>query len=202
VTLGLKFLTCFLEKDCWRVDMNSKVFENNKMDTFDSSPINMQRQRRSTAPPQAGDIFAIKPLDLPFLFGRVIRTDSMIGGFSNVILIYIYKMRSHDKYAIPQLNRSDLLVAPIGTNQRPWSEGFFETVQRKPLDQSDVLSQHCFFDAMRTKPPFYLDEMGAPLLHEFEPCGTFGLTGYYYIDVLISEALGIEIAPRPNDPIG
>ena len=157
----------------------------------------MQRLGRSIEHPDAGDIFAIRIQTHPYLFGRVAAI-GVLPPFS-AILIYVYRSTSASNLQVPTLSKDDLLIPPVMTNQRLWSEGFFQTVAHLVCGPDDLLEQHCFRDGLRNR---YVDEFGRPLPARVEPCGTYGLAGYYQIDCEISDALGIERAPRPLDPIG
>lgn len=154
--------------------------------------------------PKAGDVFVLQPLGRDFYFGCVIRTDATIGGFKNVILLYIYDITSPTKNPVPQLSPLRLLIPPKGTNRRPWTMGYFETIAHKVLLPQDVLSQHCFYDPLRKG---YVDADGRERTTRFEPCGFDALDSFRTIDDAISRALGIPLAPdppgsfdRPQDP--
>lgn len=139
-----------------------------------------------------GDIFALRILDGPYMFGRVIRVAEN-GGPMRVgfLLIYIYKATSDDKHVIPVLCREDLLIPPQPVNRLPWSRGYFEVVAHCPLTENDVLPVHCF---KRYRKGF-VDEYGDPLPDRVEPCGIYGLSSYRTIDDDICRALGIPLAP-------
>lgn len=150
----------------------------------------MQVLRRSRKPVCAGDIFAYRVKDHDFGYGRVIRTGTRIGDFADVILIYIYRAFSHDKASIPRLSRRRLLLPPLGTNRRPWTMGYFETVAHAPLEPRDVLPVHCFKDSA-TIPISYRDEWGRKLARKTSPCGLYAIDSCFTIDVGISIAIGI-----------
>jgi hypothetical protein len=135
-----------------------------------------------------------------WLYGRVISTTATIGGspsdnvpgFENCILIYIYSDLSRTKTPIPStLHRNHLLVPPIATNERPWTMGFFETVDWRPLVDADVLPVHCFRTFSFKTPPKYYDDKGNELSERSEPCGHYGLDSFQTIDDAVSKALGI-----------
>jgi hypothetical protein len=139
-----------------------------------------------------GDVFVLQP-DEQYLFGRVIKTGVIGGGFPNCILIYIYNARSASK-EIPLgsgLLPNRLLVPPITTNRLPWSRGYFELIARVPLEPSEVLEQHCF----RSSGGKYYDEAGHQLAGPVEPVGVWGVHSYRTIDDAVSDALGIPRVP-------
>jgi len=154
----------------------------------------MQVLKRSRKPPREGDIFVYQVKSHPFGFGRVIRLNTKIGGFERVILLYLYDAFSPTKEPVPKLDRRKLLVPPLGTNQRPWTMGYFETICHRPLEAEDVLPVHCFWDDMY-EPVRYFDEFGRRLKKRSEPCNVDALGSFRTIDVEISLALGIEPAP-------
>jgi Immunity protein 26 len=153
-------------------------------------PAHLRILKKSRRAPQRGDIFAFQIEAMPdrFFFGRVIATDTNLGGMDgSAILIYIYRASSAVKTAVPELRPSELLVPPIGTNRLPWSRGFFEVVKSAPVDPGDILPQHCFRDIFH---PF-VDEYGKPLSGPTEPVGFYGLSGIGSIDLKIGAALGL-----------
>ena len=142
---------------------------------------------------KAGDIFVMAPSDGRFLFGRVINTNANPVGVGGAILIYIYRARSESKSDVPDLLRDQLLVPPIMTNRLPWSRGYFEIIESRPLGPFDCLQRHTFVRNW-TKPPQYFDEQGSPLKGPSKgPVGTWGLWGLEAIDGEISRALGLPV---------
>jgi len=159
--------------------------------------MNMQVLKRSRKPPARGDIFAYRLRGHPFGFGRVIRLGTKIGGFEDVVLIYIYRAFSSDKNAIPELTKRDLLIPPLGINRRPWTMGYFETVAHRALDERDVLSVHCFRDEVGRR---YCDEFGRSLPKRKKPCGLYALGSFRTVDAKLSMALGLEPSPDTVPP--
>ena len=148
--------------------------------------LNPSRKKR-----RVGDIFAFQVQEGEFGFGRLISTSASIGGVESVHLIYIYRATSLDKSQIPNLSSDTLLIPPLGINQKPWTLGYFETIENRPLKDEDVLSNHCFKDIRG----WYFDENGNKLDSGIEPCGVFGLHSYLTLDDEISKALGIDLVP-------
>ena len=153
--------------------------------------MNLAQLKRTRRAPEVGDVFAMKPPDGQFLFGRVIDTNANPLGIGGAILIYIYRARSPKKAPVPELPRDQLLVPPIMTNKRPWTMGYFEHVEHRPLSATDKLPQHCFRDTRG----WYFDEAGKRLPGPLDPVGSFGLGSFRTIDDEISRALRIPLAP-------
>ena len=157
--------------------------------------MNLAVLKKSRRAPQEGDIFVVRPPDGQFLFGRVIDTNAKpFGADFRGVLIYIYRARSSVKTPVPELLRGQLLLPPKMTNRLPWSRGYFERLENRPLSAMDRLSQHCFKDTLGG----YRDQAGNVVPGPVEPVGLFALSSYRTIDDAISEALGIPLAP--DDP--
>jgi hypothetical protein len=144
---------------------------------------------------QVGDIFAMQPPDGQFLFGRVISTDAGLLGLQGVVgtimLIYIYSDRAVSRATVPDLVRERLLVPPMMTNRRPWTMGYFEHLENRPISVVDLLPVHCFSDASGR----LVDELGRPVSGAVKPMGMFGVHSFRTIDDEISKALRIPLAP-------
>jgi hypothetical protein len=154
--------------------------------------LNLSTLKKSRRRLKAGDIFVMAPSDGKFLFGRVINTNADPLGVGGAILIYIYRARSEGKLQVPDLTPETLLVPPIMTNTLPWSRGYFEVIENRPLVPSDCLKRHTFLRDW-TKPPQYFDEQGNRVQGPPKgPVGTWGLWGFEAIDSEISKALGLS----------
>lgn len=138
-------------------------------------------------------MFAFQMPDGLFRFGRVIRTDTRVGGVPGAILIYLYTASSQDIAAVPSLRKDELLAPPMAIDRDPWLDGYFQTIGHQPLDDSDILDVHCFWSPVRSR---YLDADGNKLPHRIEPCGFFGLGNSYAVNRVVSEALGMPRAER------
>lgn len=161
-------------------------------------PLNMlQITKRSRRKPQPGDIFVFQMRqDRLFRYGRVIRTDTNLGlDEANTILVYIYKAASPQKLPVPHLSSGELLLPPLGLNETGWREGYFETVEHRPLAEDDVLLVHCFHDPPSLRHPF-VDADGKPLPRRYEPCGLYAIGGYGSVDLKVSDVLGF---PDPTE---
>jgi len=143
-----------------------------------------------------GDIFVMQPFGGEYVFGRVIRTDATMGDFiSRGIVIYVYNAPSQDKEKIPPLDKDDLLVPPMIIDRGPWSLGIFETIAQQPLEQNDILPQHCF--AVGPQQKTFKDEYGRILRQKTQPCGSYSLTLEGGVDAVVSRALGLPPLELP-----
>lgn len=166
--------------------------------------VNLAVLKRSRKPPQAGDVFVMQPPDGLFLYGQVIATDAKIGPMKDCILIYVYRPRSERKEAVPTLLRGQLLVPPMMTNKRPWTMGYFETLEHRELVPMDRLPQHCFYSSPLGPEGIgrYFDEYSNRLPGPIEPVGSWGLDSFRTIDDEVSAALGIPLAPEDEPESG
>lgn len=155
--------------------------------------MNLRVLRTSRRNPRPGDLFALLPPGDLYLFGRVVSVDASPLGAGRAILVYLYSHRSADKRPPSFLSHEDLLVPPMMTNKLPWSRGYFEFVEHRPLAQDDRLRVHCF-ERSWTHPKQYFDERGTKLSEPLEPLGTWGLESFRTIDDKVSTALGIPLS--------
>jgi hypothetical protein len=155
---------------------------------------NLRVLRRSRRKPCVGDVFAMQLPDDTYLFGRVIGAELDLPRAPTpcAYLIYVYSRRSTSK--VPdwaELQPHQLLLPPVFINRMPWTKGYFETVDSRDLQESDLLRHHCFRRFNGT----YLDEAGEILPGPVEPCGDWGLSSYRWLDDQVSDALGIPRVP-------
>jgi len=162
---------------------------------------NLKALKRSYARPKAGDIFVMQLPDDEYLFGRVIVADAPRGRgpMPGANLIYIYNQRSATAQPVASdLRPGKLLIPPLWTNRLAWTKGYFQTIESRLLEKSDVLRQHCFFraSASPTKPGTFVDETGRLMSHQTQPCGDWALFSYRWIDDHVSDAIGIPRVPE------
>lgn len=155
--------------------------------------MNMKVLKRTRRRPKEGDLFVYQIVDHDYGFGRVIDTSG--GGGPESILIYFFNAFSPEKNRIPELSNKRLLIPPIFSMPWPWQSGHFETVLSEPLDPQSVLPEHCF-EQRRFRLIRYVDEHGCELPRRLEPCGKWGIASTGYIDIVLSEALGLP--PHPD----
>jgi len=152
--------------------------------------MNLRLLRKTLRPPGVGDIFVMQLPSDDYLYGRVIDTDANPLGVGGGILIYIYGVTSTTKHHVPELLRGRLLVPPMITNRQPWTKGYFELVEHRPLSLMDRLPQHSFKDSRG----WFFDEKGHRLPGPVEPVGEWGVHSYRSIDDEISKALSVPLS--------
>lgn len=152
--------------------------------------MNLTVLKKSRRTPEVGDIFVLKPAGGKFFYyGRVISTDANPLGVGGAFLIYIYRCHAADKLPVPDLSSGQLLVPPMMTNKLPWSKGYFEFAESRPLTSADKLPRHVFRDTRG----WFFDESGNRLSGPAggEAVGQWGLHSFRTIDDEVSKALGI-----------
>jgi hypothetical protein len=157
---------------------------------------NLRVLKRSRKKPLPGDVFAMQLPEQTFLFGRVVgaELEPPRAPMPLSYLIYVYGERSQSMQPVLDELRPDrLLLPPVFINRMPWTKGYFQTVAHRALSGDDLLSQHCFWDAARSR---YVDEHQNVLPQEVQPCGVWGLSSYRWLDDQVSDALGIPRVPE------
>lgn len=154
---------------------------------------NMKVLKKSRKAPEVGDVFVLQILPGVYHWGKLISKSANIGGFTNCNLIYIYDVKTTDTKKIPDLDKNNLLVPPIATNDLPWKKGYFQTISNTSLEEDDTFSTHCFEDLAFKR---FMDENGNRLESRVEPCGIYALSSYASIDDHLSKALDIPLAPE------
>ena len=91
----------------------------------------------------------------------------------------------------------DLLLPPIYTNQRAWTQGYVRAVGRVEDVETRALRSHCFWDAGRQR---FVDDHQRPVPVRTEPCGYWQLVSTDWVDDQVSDALGIERDPVTASP--
>lgn len=158
----------------------------------------MRVLRKSRKRLKTGDIFVFQMPDELYRYGRVICTDANSGFDTKDLLIYVYGVTSKMKTPVPPLDKNQLLVRPLFTYRIAWSDGYFETVEHRPLTMGDRFPVHCFrFSAHMYER--YFDEYHNDLPGRIEPCGESGLTTPMGIDNAISKALGMLLSPPASE---
>ncbi len=152
--------------------------------------MNLAVLKKTRRVPEVGDVFVMRPDD-QYLFGRVVDTNANPLGVGGAVLIYVYRVRSQTRTPVPELLHEQLLVPPMMTNRQPWTKGYFEQVENRPLSAMERLPRHCFRDTRG----WYFDEAGNRLTGPAEPVGQWGLHSYRTIDDEVSKALGIPLSP-------
>lgn len=150
--------------------------------------------KRSRKRPQVGDVFVWQLEGEPYRFGRVVRTGIPMGGFREpLILVYLYKIPSHEPAPVPPLALDDLVVPPMLVHTDSWSyDGVFMTVGHQELREQDMLPQHCFADPTSVFAP-YVDESGHRLKKKVEPCGLYAVPAVDGIAYDFARGLGYDV---------
>ena len=146
---------------------------------------------------RAGDVFALRPSGRDYLFGRVIATDAAIGPITNVILIYVFDYEAAKPSAPEDLTPDRLLIPPVVINRLPWSRGYFQHLEQRPITERERLPMHIF----KSSNGRLYDEYGRrldslPTIDRGRPVvGQYGLHSFRTVDDEVSRALGIPLAP-------
>lgn len=154
-------------------------------------PLIMEVITKSRKKPKAGDIFVLKIISGPYFFGRVIKTE-VDAGFGGRIayLIYIYRDSSSNADELPDLDKNRLIIPPMMINQRPWIEGYFQTISHKPILEDDQFKRHCF----RNSRGVFFDEYGNALPKPVTGAtiGPYGLSSYGAVSEELSKVLKVK----------
>lgn len=152
--------------------------------------------RKSRPKLQVGDVFAFRLLDGPYRFGRVIIPDVKDSNMAGANLIYVYTASSDDRDHPPmaEMTPDHLLVGPLFVNRQGWLRGYFVNVTRTVVGPQDQLNDYCFRRALLDRHT-YVDLRGQRVPERFEPCGEWGIVSHRGVDDIVSEALGLPLAP-------
>lgn len=147
--------------------------------------------KKSTKQPQEGDVFVLQPIRDMFYYGKVIQTnlrsvDSFINGMT---LIYIYKYYSSNKEIPNDLEKEELLIAPVIVNHQPWRKGYFETVGNIGVSEREKNIDFSFWDILKEK---YVDINGQAIVLDSKPKyrSIYGLGSYGVVGKDVQRALG------------
>ena len=152
--------------------------------------INLEILKRTRKTPKPGDVFVFKLKQENFYrFGKLIRDDTSIGNFENVLMIYIYKARSKHKNKIPNLDHNKLLLPPLGLTNQLWTQGLVENIGFEKVTKENTLQPNVFRNPGRIDIPF-CDEDGNPVKNPIEPIGLYAEGNVRTFDNKISRRLG------------
>ena len=98
--------------------------------------------KKSSKKPQEGDVFVLQPVIGKFYFGKVIQTDlkSLDSFINGMTLIYIYNYCSIEKEIPLELEKEELLIAPIIVNKQVLENektidfAFWDTLKKEYVD--------------------------------------------------------------------
>lgn len=152
---------------------------------------NLKRLRGSRPHPKVGDVFRMELLDGRSIFGRVVIAEGHDRGpMPGAILVYIYRPQARP-LEVPA-DPGDLLIPPIWTNRKGWTDGYWEMVDWRPVEPEELQGQHRFYRA----DVGLVDEFARPLpVPDDRPASVWGLASYRLIDDLVADALEIPRAP-------
>lgn len=162
----------------------------------DEIPLAMKQWEPTRKKRHPGDLFTFLMPDEKYRFIRYITDDALSGMGGPVNLLYVYDYAS-DRDVLPPRNSfvpPKLLIPPQLTNNLGWVRGYFRYVASWPLEQDEVLNEHCFQDQL-WKDRYY-DEYGTRLRNPVGIVGSWGLASFATIDLDVSRVLGI---PNPFD---
>ena len=96
-------------------------------------------------------MFVLQPVIGKFYFGKVIQTDlkSLDSFINGMTLIYIYNYCSIEKEIPLELEKEELLIAPIIVNNQPWLKGYFETIGNKQVLENEKTIDFAFWDTLK-----------------------------------------------------
>ncbi|MCX4989231.1 MULTISPECIES: immunity 26/phosphotriesterase HocA family protein [unclassified Streptomyces] len=146
----------------------------------------MKGQRRRH---EVGDVFVLQLDDSSYRFGRIVKIGESgpQGRFPGGILAYVYDIASGDPQPdLGSLTPDHLLMPPFFTMNWVWQKGYFRTVAHEEPGSSQLLKQHCFYDASTEG---YVDENDGIIADRTEPCGWFALSTFEQFEHEVDEAL-------------
>lgn len=161
-----------------------------RKDIKGTPPTHMRRLNLSRHRRKAGDFFVLSIRPFEFYWGRLISLDAIIGPWKRASLIYLYNACSATIEIRPSLSKENLLIPPIATFPKLWTQGYFLTVENEPLKSIDVFEKHCFYARWTDT---YHDEQGHIVKERSEPCGQYALYSEIGIDAEISKALNLPM---------
>ena len=149
---------------------------------------NIKFIKKGRKKPIAGDVFVYQLPDNRYGYGKVIKDDAALHSWKPFPLVYIYNTFADDIIKGVQLDKTNLLIAPLIINFSGWSSGYFINVENVPITEQDILDKHCFKEQLREG--YFYDEY-SKRIDPIEGCNIWGLCNYRTIDNQVSDALGI-----------
>lgn len=165
-----------------------------------STSTNMIVLKPTRVKPKPGDLFVCNMRGERWIAGRVIHDQAnMFGGGGNEVLLYFYSMHVTDPGKLRPPFEPELLIPPVVTNTAAWRDGVFKTIANYPLFPEERLPRHYFRTSITAADgdPVFVDEFDVPGPRPAP--GDYwdgaGLDSYAGIDIVLSRALGIPLAP-------
>jgi hypothetical protein len=136
-------------------------------------------QIKSRKRPSTGDVFVLKPREDVYYYGKVIKTDiqstnPFLSGW-NLVYIYNFSSSSIVEESNLRLEVSDLLLPPVVTNNRGWSDGYFLTVANTCVSIEEQSLDYGYWDSISKT---YRNEEGKLLDHQTKHVSGYGLISY------------------------
>jgi len=144
-----------------------------------SGYVELVKHKRRNKKPKAGDLFGIQVVDFGWIVGRVIMENPSqmpeveSGPFFDSYLIYLYKgLHESCPQHLDLPIRPLLCLPPIIMDRELWTMGYAEPIESCPLEELEILNQHCFYDHSAS---VVHDEKGRLLSEVSRPCGVSAL---------------------------
>lgn len=109
------------------------------------------RHKKRGPRPKNGDIFAFEIKDVGWFFGRVVKIDSMIGGFGDSTLCYFYKHKAAGPTDVPDLSLDQLLIPPMAVPRYLWTSGYCLVQRNEPLTPTNTFEKQSLWMSMEKK---------------------------------------------------
>ena len=144
--------------------------------------------KKSLKKPKNGDLFALQPEKDMYYFGKVIQTnlkstDAFINGMT---LIYIYSYCSTEKQIPVDLDKNELLIAPVIVNNQPWVKGYFETIGNAQVSEIEKNIDFAFWNVLKEE---YVDITGQVIKSNPKYCSVYGLGSYGVVGKAVQKAI-------------
>lgn len=152
--------------------------------------------KRTRNKPKTGDVFVVQPIKGIYYYGKVINDSHKCSTGIELEwpLIYFYNYHS-TKIKLPE-NLTDILIAPILTNHKPWTMGYFYTIGNIPVTELEKNLDCGFKDFPITdfnqEHPFYRNIYGEIIDYIPKYSTRFGLSSYMGVNYDICKVLGID----------
>ena len=147
--------------------------------------------KKSSKKPQEGDVFVLQPVIGKFYFGKVIQTDlkSLDSFINGMTLIYIYNYCSIEKEIPLELEKEELLIAPIIVNNQPWLKGYFETIGNKQVLENEKTIDFAFWNTLKKE---YVDINGYVIKSKPQYSSIYGLGSYGVVGKEVRKAILVK----------
>ncbi|MFC1946271.1 immunity 26/phosphotriesterase HocA family protein, partial [Chloroflexota bacterium] len=109
--------------------------------------------KKSYKEPETGDVFALQPKEGVYYYGKVIRSkvESKNIMFKGWYLVFIFNIKTNQIQADVNINNVPLLIRPMVVNKRPWTMGYFKTINNTPITDYDCSIDYGFWDIIKKR---------------------------------------------------